>query len=157
MKKRLDYISTSDAINGFSDSLIAKSEKNDCVVRAIASSSGMSYDKSHSFVAEKFNRIPKKGTHFFTSTISKMVDKKERLNRKLIKKVDVSISTKIKGQIKTRNMTVGNFADKYNKGTYMVLVTGHIFTMKDSKVIGNYADALKVRKSVLDAWKIGNK
>lgn len=155
MKKRLEYISTSEAINGFNDSLIAISEKNDCVVRAIASASGMSYDKSHSFVADKFNRITRKGTRFFISTMTKMVDKKEKLNRKSIKKVDVTISTKTKGQIKTRNMTVGNFATEYNKGTYMVLVTGHIFTIKDGKVIGNYTDALKIKKSVLNAWKVG--
>ena len=61
-RKRLPYTSSSTAINGYRDSEIAKKENSDCVVRAIASASGMTYDKSHKWVADKFNRKNKKGT-----------------------------------------------------------------------------------------------
>ena len=43
--RKLDFISTSEAITGYTDSIIAKTERADCVVRAIASASGMTYDK----------------------------------------------------------------------------------------------------------------
>ena len=44
MKNKLPYEITSKAIKGYSESPIAKSESNDCVVRAIASSFEIDYD-----------------------------------------------------------------------------------------------------------------
>ena len=40
--RKLDFIATSEAITGYSDSKLAKTENRDCVVRAIASASRMS-------------------------------------------------------------------------------------------------------------------
>ena len=50
------FISASKAIKGYTESMIAKSENNDCVVRAIASASEMDYNSAHQFVKETFNR-----------------------------------------------------------------------------------------------------
>lgn len=44
---KLPYTRTSDAITGYTDSKIARIENRDCVVRAVASASGMTYDKAH--------------------------------------------------------------------------------------------------------------
>ena len=43
-------------------SLIAKSEKNDCVVRACANAFSITYDVAHKFVASEFNRKARRGT-----------------------------------------------------------------------------------------------
>ena len=59
---KLEYISESDSIIGWSDSTIAQSESNDCVVRAIAAATGSCYDEAHKYVAEVFNRKPNQGT-----------------------------------------------------------------------------------------------
>lgn len=151
--RQLEFITTSTAITGYAESALAKSERGDCVVRAIASSSGMSYDKAHAFVAEKFNRKFRKGTYFFTSTMNRMAASGVKLNRKSIKPVDVSIKTKT-GMTK---MTVNKFAENFNKGSYVVVVKGHAFTIKDGKVVGNREDALKIKKKLIGAWKIGTR
>ena len=39
-----------------SSSILAKSEKNDCVVRACANAFEIDYDQAHSFVKKRFNR-----------------------------------------------------------------------------------------------------
>ena len=44
---RIPYTATSQAIKGYSDSPLAKSERNDCVVRAIASAFDIDYNKAH--------------------------------------------------------------------------------------------------------------
>ena len=41
---------------------LAKNEKDDCVVRAFANAFGISYNQSHKFTSEKFNRKFKKAT-----------------------------------------------------------------------------------------------
>jgi hypothetical protein len=43
-------------------SLIAKGEKNDCVVRACANAFNITYDVAHKFVATEFKRKARKGT-----------------------------------------------------------------------------------------------
>ena len=45
-------------------------------------------------------------------------------------------------------MTVGTFVKLYDKGTYIIRVTGHAFTIKDGTVIGNPKDAEQIRKIV---------
>ena len=151
--RKLDFISTSEAIAGYTDSIIAKTERADCVVRAIASASGMAYDKAHSFVADKFNRKPRRGTFGFSLRMNSMVTSGEKLNRKGVKKVDVAVKTKTG----TTTMTVNKFAENFNHGSYIVVVKGHAFTIKDGKVVGNFSDAVKIRKKVIGAWKIGTR
>ena len=65
MKNQLPYCKTSEAIKGYDNSSIAKSETNDCVVRAIASAFDLEYDKAHKFVGDKFGRKPRQGTFGF--------------------------------------------------------------------------------------------
>ena len=148
---KVPYTSTSVAINGYSESVIAKSERRDCVVRAVASASRMTYDKSHTWVAETFNRKPKKGTFGFPKGMNKMSEEGKRLNRK-----KVSIVKDLKTNGGKSNMTVGTFIKEYNKGTYIIRVTGHAFTIKDGSVIGNFDDAVKTKRIVKNAWKIGS-
>lgn len=151
--RKLDFISTSEAITGYTDSIIAKTERADCVVRAIASASGMTYDKAHSFVADKFNRKPRRGTFGFSFRMNSMVTSDKKLNRKGVKKVDVAVKTKTG----TTTMTVNKFAENFNHGSYIVVVKGHAFTIKDGKVVGNREDALKIKKKIIGAWKIGTR
>lgn len=140
---KLPYTKTSQAIKGYSESTIAKKERADCVVRAIASASGMEYDKAHTFVSEKFNRKSRGGTPRFIPVMNSI----GKLNRKKITPVSVKNGTK--------SLTVNSFSKVYNKGTYILNVKGHAFTIKDGNVIGNVEDAIKTRKILKAAWKIG--
>ena len=56
------YLKVNKSYSSFNDSL-AKNEKNDCVVRSIASACNVSYRTAHTFCKEKFNRVDKRGTN----------------------------------------------------------------------------------------------
>ena len=148
---KIPYTATSVAIKGYSDSPLAKVEKADCVVRAIASAFNLEYDKAHKWVADKFNRKPKKGTYGFPVGMNSMSTNKTRMNRKLTKTIDSKDLTTNNGKSK---MTVGTFVKLYDKGTYILRVTGHAFTIKDGSVIGNKNDADQIRKIIRNAWKV---
>lgn len=148
----IPYIPTALAIKGYSDSKLAQSERGDCVVRAIASAYDMTYDKAHGWVADTFARKPKRGTWGFPTGMNTMSDNKTRLNHKMTKTIDSATLTTRGGRSK---MTVGTFAKLYNRGTYIIRVTHHVFTIKDGQVIGNSNDALQLRKVIKNAWKIG--
>ena len=147
----LPYTSSSDSIKGYKDSKLAQTETNDCVVRAIASASGWDYDKSHSFVGEVFNRKFRKGTYFFNSHMNSLSENNKRLNRKKIQ-----IISKFKMMNGKSQMTVGKFVEIYTKGTYIICISGHAFTIKDGVVIGNWSDAKRKRARIQGCWKIGS-
>ena len=48
---------------------IAKGEKNDCVVRAIANACDVNYEQAHKYCAETFDRKKGKGTQLFTTLL----------------------------------------------------------------------------------------
>jgi hypothetical protein len=148
----IPYTSTSQAIKGYSDSALAKSETNDCVVRAIASAYDIEYYKAHQWVANKFKRQFRKGTFGFPTGMNAMSDNNTRFNYKRTKTIDPKYLTTNGGKSK---MTVGTFAKEYNTGTYIIRVARHAFTIKDGSVIGNPNDATQLRKIIKNAWKIG--
>jgi hypothetical protein len=165
MKNKLPYEITSKAIKGYSDSLTARTETNDCVVRAFASSFEMPYDDAHKYVAEEFKRKPRKGTFFTASKLVKMFDCGISVNGKkvyplgektqgLLTPYSLSYNVKVKGETKKRQMTVGTFIKKNPKGTFFILVRQHAFTIKDGVVIGNYEYSVKVKRPMRAAFEI---
>ena len=153
------YISSTEAIKGISDSIIAKSENNDCVVRAIATATDMDYDSAHKFTREKFNRKNKKGVYRFANTINLLSKNNKQINGKSIEIISEEHNTMlyfvtVKGVRVLRKTTTGSFIKKYPVGTYIVVVRGHAFTIKDGVVIGNLADGKKMKKHINGAWKI---
>ena len=154
------YISSRDIIKGISDSIIAKSENNDCVVRAIATATDMDYDSAHKFTKEIFKRKNKKGTYGFVSTINLLSRENKQINGKSVKTITEEYNTMlyyvtVKGRKVLRHTTTGSFVKKYPVGTYIVTVRGHAFTIKDGVVIGNLADGKQMKKHINGAWKIG--
>ena len=167
MKNQLPYCKTSEAIKGYSDSVIAKNETNDCVVRAIASAFDVHYNQAHEFVREKFNRKNRKGTSRFISGMNDIAFDRTRIGRKCCQPMGkplnerssfytLTYEVKVKGEKVKRQMTVGTFIKKNPKGTFVICVRGHAFTIKDGVVIGNPQDATKTRTIVNAAWKVGS-
>ena len=68
-KTNVSYIDTDDAIVGYSKSEIAKSEDNDCCVRAFASVTESPYDDAHAYVKKIFKRKKGGGTPRFPLTM----------------------------------------------------------------------------------------
>ena len=159
MNNEIKYIPTKEAIIGYSDSTIAKTETNDCVVRAIASSFEMHYDESHKLVAGRWCRQNREGTRNFASGMRNMVDKKLLINGKSFSNLGdehghMKYDVKVKGQIVKRSMTTGTFIKKYPVGKYLVVVRGHAFSIIDGKVVGNADDATMKKRVILYAFKI---
>ena len=164
MKNKLPYEATSTAIKGYSESVIAKGETNDCVVRAFASAFEVSYDKAHTYVKEKFGRKDRQGTYGTVMTLNKMVENNTQVNYKKVKSVGKTINNskfktleyevKVKGEKVKRQMTVGTFIKQNPQGTFFVLVRQHAFTIKDGVVIGNYEDAVKTKKIMKSAFQV---
>lgn len=157
---KTQYISSSKAIKGISNSEIARNENNDCVVRAFASAFEIEYDEAHKIVAEKFKRKNREGTRAFHIGMRLMSQNGIEFNGKGIKTIENQYGTMlyyatVKGVKVLRNTTTAYFLKEYSVGTYIVVVKGHAFTIKDSVVIGNASDAKQRRKHINGAWKIG--
>ena len=150
---KLTYIKTSEAIEGYADSLVAKREKNDCVVRALASATEVSYEAAHSFVSRTFKRKPGKGVSTFP-LIDWLSNHFEILGDKANEYSRYKSPCTYDSKGKRYKLSVGKFAKLNPKGTYFMLVKGHAFTIKDGCVIGNQADANKPRTLVQYAFKI---
>ena len=164
MKNKLPYEITSKAIKGYSESPIAKSESNDCVVRAIASSFEIDYDVAHDFVKRKFGRKFRKGTFGTVGKLKSIQENGEYLNGKRIQIMGIkqqndlfenldTIVTK-NGVSKCKKTTVGQFSKKFTKGTYFILVRGHAFTIKNGVVLGNQDDAIKLKRPIKQDFEI---
>jgi hypothetical protein len=131
-------------------SSLAKNEKNDCAVRALANAFNVTYDVAHTFAADKFKRKAKKGTKKFFITLSQLgfatfdlfqdslfPERKTysihplKRNNKRIGIVNTDYTHKVV------NHTVKTFCNKFNKGTFIVTVNKHALTIKDGIVIDN--------------------
>ena len=164
MKKELPYTKTSDAIVGYEQSQLAKTESNDCVVRAWASAFELPYENAHKIIEEQFQRKFKKGTMRFNSKMNQLSKMRALYNDKYLKilgeqtlsglSYSLAYDVKVKGVTKKRKMTVGTFAKKYGTGTYIISIRGHAFTMKNGVVIGNQNDAKRLKAVIEQAWEV---
>jgi len=151
--KQLPYINRTEGIIGYSESSIAKSEKNDCFVRAVASSFDCPYDTAHAWVKEKFGRKDRKGTYSVACKMATMSSLGQTFNNKSVKVID-GLRKYDASTYKMKRTTVNQFIKKYPSGTFVMIVKGHAFTVKDGAVIGNTNDATSMKKIVHDAFQI---
>jgi hypothetical protein len=151
--KQLPYINRTEGIIGYSESVIAQSETNDCFVRAVASSFECPYDTAHSWVKEKFKRENRKGTKSVSFKMATMSAVGEKFNDKSVKTID-KLRTYDSKTFKMKRTTLNQFIKKYPTGTYIVIVKGHAFTLKNGAVIGNTNDATSIKKIVHEAFQI---
>ena len=125
-------------------SLLAKGEKNDCVIRACANAFNVTYDVAHKFVTTEFKRKARKGTKKVFSTFSALG--KVAFNLFQDSLFPITKEYKLKCISKPINKeythkpvqyTVKTFCAKFSKGTYIVLVNKHALVIKDGIVIDN--------------------
>lgn len=126
---------------GSKDSIIASSEKKDCVVYAVASSFDLDYDTAHEKVRSIFDRPDRKGTKTsnIVSKMKDMVATKELINGKYVKEV-IDQPTKTYhtyGKDVKRKNRVSTFIKEHTQGTYLILTSGHALTIKDGAMIDN--------------------
>ena len=125
-------------------SLLAKGEKNDCTVRAIANAFNVCYDVAHGFAADVLKRKARRGTKntYLNLVKAKNVTFDLFSNTLFPETKTYKLSGKIapinpKYTHKKVKYTVKTFCSTHNVGTYIVLVKGHSLCIKDGIVIDN--------------------
>ena len=136
-------------------------EKNDCVVRAIANACDVNYTQAHEYVADTFDRKKGKGTQQFLQTMDGIKEMKfaevgqlDLFKTGITRKIKcLGYAPKIKdgenigGDLmntkykhKPVAYTVKAFAQKFNKGNYIIGVNKHALAIKNGVVVdnGNY-------------------
>lgn len=149
-------ICSANHIIGYNESVTAKSERNDCVVRAVASTFGLKYDTAHKFVAEEFDRQPRKGT-FRTSLKLSNRDNILGTKYKIIPKQALKYPGSARHQMNgggPTEITLNIFLEKYPKGKYLIIVKRHAFSIIDGVVIGNPSDGNRLRAKILFVLKV---
>tara|TARA_E500000318_G_scaffold111992_2_gene133185 strand:+ start:439 stop:960 length:522 start_codon:yes stop_codon:yes gene_type:complete len=155
------YAHADKQIKGYSNSKIASGEKNDCVVRAIAAATDCNYDDAHSLVKKEMNRKDRQGTlnADITSAMKKFAKSGFELGGKnfkvgILDRSSTSNFYKLYGEVVRRDKTVKSFIKTYPKGTYLVLVSKHAFTVKDGVLIDNAGEEFRPTRKVSKAYAI---
>ena len=125
-----DFFKDSNVIST-SQSDLAKSERNDCVVRAFMMALDLPYDKAHKFVETKLKRQPRKGT--YTRCYIKNILGRQKNGYKM-RLMGLHPKYQRKGEKKLVNpkykketgYTVKSFMEQHPTGRYFMIVRGHI-------------------------------
>mgnify|MGYP000442038865 CR=1 FL=1 len=152
--KPLSYAYSKEVLN-LATNKLAIQEDNDCVVKALAVSTGASYNEAHEFASEYLMRTDKQGTHLdtFTPNISggeMLVGTKKVLFSKLSKR-RVTNRYKVKGEIFDRKKTIKSFIKDNTNGTFIVTVAGHALTVKNGMIIDNEGEEFRPTRKVMGA------
>jgi|TARA_B110000977_G_C11056769_1_gene484395 hypothetical protein len=140
---------------------IAKKEKADCMVRALAAAAETTYNISHKFCADVFGRKSNTGTDGVNIHLQMMEAEENGLtingldyNVKVMTKSDTHNRYKLKGDIIWRKKTLKSFVESHQKGSYIVLVANHALTIKDGELVDWNTMKFKPTRKVLNAYKI---
>lgn len=131
MNKKVEVISSTSVL----DKTGYEWENNDCVVRAIAIAAEMDYPTAHKWVKEMLSRSDRKGTSDTARKLKDIQNKGIKANNKVLREVVDLINKEYTH--KPVKYTVKTFSQKYNKGTYFILVKSHALVIKDGVVYDN--------------------
>ena len=153
-------------------SILSRGETNDCVVRAFASATGSDYQAAHDLCRLSLGRKSRKVTPGVVQFLTKgeLLGKKvtqlgeghaDYINlesfpwaRRMYTTYNNYCPVERKVVPVKRAMTVGTFLKLYTKGTYLIRIDAHMFTIKDGVVYGNTEDSKRLRARVIHAWKV---
>lgn len=143
-EKGIYYLEFLEGIKGIEERENLK-EDNDCGVRAIASATGATYLEAYEFAKNKLGREYNEGVEGW------------------IKKMEALAGLKFLNGYKFKTMkqyshrytiSVEDFIKKHQTGIYIVGITGHVFTIYNSVVIGNKEDSLNTFHKIGTAFQI---
>ena len=137
------------------------SEKNDCSVRAFATALDVDYDAAHSYVKDVFKREDKKGVKSM-EIIGKEVSLEGKTQEidgvqfdlEVLPEEKVTNVYKLKGEEIARKKTVKSFIKDFSKGIYLVLVSGHVFTVKNGTMIDNVGEEWRPTRKVESVFEL---
>lgn len=157
----VNFKRSSTSIKGYGSEL-AKNEKNDCFVRALAAATDVNYDVAHNFTKEYFGRVDGKGVYFTGATIDPLRENglslgSKEFDFKVLNKQRITNAYKLYGEMVYRQKTVKSFIKDNPKGTYIVGVAGHAFTIKDGTLIDNADEKFRPTRKVTSVFQLKSK
>ena len=154
------YLSVNNKYAQF-DSELAKSEKNDCVVRSVASAADVAYNVAHKFCKDVFGRVDKRGTNnlFITTEMLKAETSGIELDGKkfavrVLGRGEIKNKYKLYGKVIFRKKTLKSFISSHMTGTYLVMIANHALTVKDGEVYDWSANRFKPTTKVCSAYEL---
>jgi len=156
------YLDVNKAYSSF-DSNLAKNEKNDCFVRALAVATGSAYETAHEKAKSSFGRPDKKGTpnenivaQMFNYERDGMVIGDNTYSVTVMGKSHTKNVYKLYDEVIYRKKTLKSFIEDHPKGTYIVTVAKHALTIKDGEVMDWNSNKFKPTRKIEAAYKIQN-
>lgn len=134
-------------------------ENNDCVPRSIATAFDVSLRTAYKLAEDHMGREPKKGVstldikEAFEGGKFNEIDGR-KFSVRTMKQTEITNAYKNKGEIVLRKKTVKSFISTYPKGTYIVLVAKHAFTVKDGELLDHGAFGNQPTRKVLNAFEV---
>ena len=157
------YLDVNKAYSSF-NSKLAKNEKNDCFVRALAVATGSAYETAHEKAKSSFGRPDKKGTPS-ENIIAQMLNYEQNgmtigdntYSVTVLGNKDTKNVYKLYGEKVLRKKTLKSFIESHPKGTYIVTVAKHALTVKDGEVLDWNSNKFLPTRKIQGAYKIENK
>ena len=76
------------------------------------------------------------------------------LSMNIFKELKLKTFISYTGNRVARKKTVKSFMDTFRKGTYLVFVSNHVFTVKDGVLVDNAGEEFRPTRKVIDAVKV---
>ena len=157
------YLDVNKAYSSF-DSNLAKNEKNDCFVRALAVATGSAYEAAHEKAKSSFGRPDKKGTpnenivaQMLNYEMNGMTIGDNTYSVSVLGNKDTKNVYKLYGEKVLRQKTLKSFIETHPKGTYIVTVAKHALTVKDGEVMDWNSNKFLPTRKIQGAYKIESK
>ena len=129
-------------------------ETNDCFVRALAIAAGITYTEAHGIASAEFGRKERNGTKGVRSTIHQLNQRNHLSHIGLeIKGVNHTYVNR-KGHI--HGLNIRGFYNRYGKGHYLVLVSGHALAIIDGKIQDWSTKVKHIGRTVKAAYRVDN-
>ena len=157
------YLDVNKAYSSFNSNL-AKNEKNDCFVRALAVATGSAYETAHEKAKSSFGRPDKKGTpnenivaQMLNYEMNGMTIGDNTYSVSVLGNKDTKNVYKLYGEKVLRQKTLKSFIESHPKGTYIVTVAKHALTVKDGEVMDWNSNKFLPTRKIQGAYKIDSK
>ena len=154
------YLKVNEKYASF-DSELARNEKNDCVVRSVASAADIAYRTAHNFCKEFFGREDKRGTNSMNIVTQMMLAETtgielegKKFGVRVLGKKEVKNRYKLQNEIIWRKKTLKSFISTHMKGTYLVNIANHTLTVKDGEVYDWKGNTFKPTTKVISAYEL---
>ena len=129
-------------------------ETNDCFVRALAIAAGITYTEAHGIASAEFGRKDRKGTKGVRGTIHQLNQRNHLAHLGLeIQRVNHTYVNR-KGQV--NGLNIRGFYNRYRKGHYLVLVSGHALAIIDGQIQDWSTKAKQIGRTVKAAYRVAN-